>query len=203
MEPFIFLAVGMLVMALFLFFAYKGTQDNAQSWSSVAGKLGLHHNRPSNWSLGNITGSMNGMPVEIFTFTRGSGKNKSTYTKIKTNITPALLSGLHIYRETPVFSSIGKFFGGQDIQTGDQVFDDKYIIKATDESAALKFLTSKIRSMILNYDQTVGELDLKATELSYTTRGVLTDEAQIEMIVRSQNRLAVELTRAHQHNTQW
>ena len=53
-----------------------------------------------------------------------------------------------IYREN-VFSSIGKFFGGQDIEIGDLFFDKTFIIKGNDaERIRQLFDDENIKGMI-------------------------------------------------------
>ena len=53
-----------------------------------------------------------------------------------------------VYRKS-IFSGVGKLFGMQDIEIGDPDFDDKFIIKGTDESVVRQLLSNpRLRELI-------------------------------------------------------
>lgn len=192
----LFVVIFIVVMVA----AISQNKKNIAIWAQFAQDHGLVHMEGSWGSVGTISGTYEGYEIQISTFSRGSGKNRRTYTRIETSIRPTLISGLHIYRETPVFSSIGKFFGGQDIQTGDQHFDDVFIIKATDERAALELLSAPVRGALLDYNGLAGEFDLTADRLSYVTHGTLTDTARMEDVLNSQHEAVDALVRQSQRH---
>lgn len=193
--PFLFMG---LIFVAFLIYAYYRTKENARKWSLVADRLGLNHVRGSSWEVGNIIGTLEGFQVQVSTFTRGSGKNRRTYTRVETTIRPALCAGLQIYRETPIFSSLGKFLGGQDIQVGDKRFDDRFIIKASDERAALQLLSGDARERLLSYDKSIGALNLESARLELTESGVVSDPQRLEEILKAQVSLVASLVRQNQ-----
>lgn len=193
--PFLFFGVIIVFVGVF---AHHRMKENARKWSLVADRLGLTHMRDSHWNLGNIIGSLNGFQVQVYTFTRGSGKSRSTYTRIETTIHPALCAGLQIYRETPIFSSLGKLLGGQDIQVGDSRFDDRFIIKSSDERAALQLLNGQTRDRLLDYDHGVGALNLESARLELTERGTITDPDRLQRILEEQVALVAALVRQGQ-----
>lgn len=69
--------------------------------------------------------------IGLNTVTRGSGKNRSTYTQHHATINSPMPQGIVLYKEG-FFSKVGKTFGGQDVQTGDRQLDDAFIIKGND-----------------------------------------------------------------------
>lgn len=99
-----------------------------------------------------MKGKKNGVSCEIYTETRGSGKNKSTYTVLvayfSSNILP---KNLQLYHQG-FFSTLNvKFLGGQDIQVGDKEFDENFIIRGNEEREVTNFLTSEVRGILLNF----------------------------------------------------
>lgn len=69
--------------------------------------------------------------IMLNTVTRGSGKNRSTFTQHHATINAPMPNGIVLYKEG-FFSKVGKTFGGQDVQTGDRQLDDAFIIKGND-----------------------------------------------------------------------
>lgn len=73
-------------------------------------------------------------PWEIIldTFTRQSGKHRKTYTRIRAPFINTDDFYFKIYHEQ-FFHQAAKYFGMQDIQIGDEKFDDSFIVKGNDE----------------------------------------------------------------------
>ena len=171
-------------------------------WAQVAQDLGLNHHVMAAFKMGTITGEVaEGLRVQVETFNKDSGKSGTTYTRISTYARRALPVGLHIYRETPVWSKVEKFFGGQDFLTGDKLFDDIFIIKGAREEDILAILTPSIRSMLLLHQERFGEVDLDSHRLSFTEQGTTGDGEKIKAILRSQNEIVAAIEHTHQHET--
>ena len=97
--------------------------------------------------------------ISLDTYTVSTGKSSTTYTRMRAPF--ANKDGLYfkIYREG-FFSSIGKFFGMQDIQIGDTYFDEGFVIKGNNEE--------KIR-LLLN-DPKLKELIQAQPDISFQIR---------------------------------
>ncbi len=81
-----------------------------------------------------------------------------------------------IYKETPLFSSIGKALGGQDVRIGDDSFDQAFIIKCDDPAR----ITRKLRGHeVLREHLSHAQLrvELEDGELTVTVAG-LSDRAE-------------------------
>lgn len=98
-----------------------------------------------------MVGTYNSVMVHIYPILRQQGKRTVAYTKITALFKKNLNSGLQISKEG-FFSKIGKALGGQDLQTGMEEFDKKFIIKGTNESVVLPLLQ---RSEIQNSISTI------------------------------------------------
>jgi hypothetical protein len=75
------------------------------------------------------------------TYTVRSQNSSTTYTRMRAPFVNQ--NGLYfkIYREG-IFSSVGKFFGMQDLETGDPYFDDSFVIKGNDPLQIRRLLSS-------------------------------------------------------------
>ncbi|MEO0794358.1 MAG: hypothetical protein AAFX93_04295 [Verrucomicrobiota bacterium] len=78
------------------------------------------------------------------------------------------------------FSKIGKALGMQDIQTGDPIFDETFVVKSSDTSFAREGLLPEIRQQFLTAKQqcsrTFGGIQLKNNNLRYDRVGHLSKE---------------------------
>ena len=86
--------------------------------------------------------------ILLDTYTDGYGQNVTTYTRMRAPFVNK--DGLYfkIYREE-FFSSIGKFFGMQDIEIGDPFFDDQFVIKGNSpEKIRLVLADARIKELI-------------------------------------------------------
>ncbi len=192
--PFVIFAI---MGGVVIFFSLQGIKRNGQIWEGVARDLGLSYDSASSWAMGAISGDFKGYPVRISTFTRGSGKDSKTYTRIETEARPTLPEGLRVYRETVILSDIGKFFGGQDVQTGDRSFDDLFIIKGADEHRTLRLLTVEVRRALIGCDDASGGMALDSGRVCAELRGVVTDPLQLKRIVEAQHGAIDAVCRQH------
>ena len=88
-----------------------------------------------------------------------------------------------IYKETPLFSSIGKALGGQDVRIGDDSFDRTFIIKCDDPER----ITRKLRGHEVlreHLSQAQLRVVLEDGELTVTVAGLSEHEGEIMAQVR-------------------
>lgn len=189
------MAVVPLFFAAVLGSIFYSQKKSREAWARVAIALGLDYTEGSFFGIGAIEGEYQGYWVRIDTFSRGSGKNSKTYTRIQTFLNPPLSLGLAVYREH-LFSGIGKMFGAQDIEIGDNAFDSRFLVKGADSDAVLRLLSPDLRKQLLLYDDRVGALNINDERVYYEARGMLTDQATIEHVLAGQQVVAQRLTRA-------
>ena len=70
--------------------------------------------------------------ITLDTYTVSTGKSSTTYTRMRAPFENRDRLYFKIYREG-FFASVGKFFGMQDIQIGDNYFDENFVIKGNNE----------------------------------------------------------------------
>lgn len=129
------IVAGVIVAVIIASIGHK--KKVKEAWTAVATKYRFQYTgNPS----GGLSGNVNGIFCNVSTVTRGSGKNRSTYTVYTAYVGASLPNGLSLTREG-FFSKVGKMFGGQDIQTGDRRLDDSLIIKGQDTNGIVRLLT--------------------------------------------------------------
>ncbi len=122
-----------------------------ERWEFFARTYGLSI-APSGWGRsGHMSGWFDGIYVHIGTVTRGSGKNRHTYTQFQAMLAGGIMpAGLQIYQET-IFSKVGVFFGGQDIEVGDAQLDAAFVFKGNDPNAVFRLVTiPAVRAALFN-----------------------------------------------------
>jgi hypothetical protein len=188
-----------LVVALVVWQRHR-TNKIAEAWKAMAEDLGLSYSRPSSWQPGTITGAHMDFQIQIYVFTRGSGKNKTTLTAVKTFVNPQLSMGLKISREH-MFSGLGKMLGFQDIQTGDKEFDDRFVIKGKDEPAVHRFLTPGLRQEILRYDRFASGASISDEGAYWEKISVIKDPTLLTNTLAAQSQVVRAMSQAALNST--
>src|SRR5438477_46492 len=86
--------------------------------------------------------------ITLDTFTESSGETSQIYTRIRAPYVNKDGFRFTIYRKG-IFSNLGKLLGMQDIEIGEPVFDDAFIIKGNDEAKVrMLFGNQQIRRLI-------------------------------------------------------
>ncbi|MDC1143156.1 hypothetical protein OAU50_08695 [Planctomycetota bacterium] len=149
---------------IFIFFIFAGiavalivasrnhSKKVRATWQSVAHKYRMQLQHGANMgSKPQLSGNVNGIFVNVHTETRGSGKNRSTYTVYSAIPSGRLPHGIALTREG-FFSKVGKVFGGQDIQVGNRKLDESLVIKASDVNGTINLLrVPQVRDALLYF----------------------------------------------------
>ncbi|MDW7693707.1 DUF3137 domain-containing protein [Flammeovirgaceae bacterium SG7u.111] len=87
--------------------------------------------------------------ITLDTFNRSSGQTTIPFTRLRAPFINKDGFRFKIYKGS-VFSGLGKLFGMQDIEIGDVVFDEKFIIQGNDEGKVKKlFKNPTIKKLLL------------------------------------------------------
>jgi hypothetical protein len=135
MEVLFYLLVGGVVLAISL---YKKAQTREQ-WEQAANDLGLTF-QSGFFTGAKLSGRYNAAPIEVYKVTRGGKNNRRTYTVFEVGLPPRAPGNLVIADEG-LLAGIGKFMGMQDIEVGDSIFDDAFVIKGQNPAAVKRFLS--------------------------------------------------------------
>jgi hypothetical protein len=131
-------------------------------------------------------------------YTVSTGKSTHVYTRLRALFEPHLEFRFAIFREN-FFARVAKFFGMQDVHTGDVLLDRDYVVR-TDNESMMRSLVAGSRIGSLLIAQKSGKLEIakfrgrkkprpeRAAELRWVAGGVIKDADRL--------RLAVDLLRA-------
>jgi hypothetical protein len=184
--------IVVLVLAVAIPFAIAHTKKRNRTWSEAARQLDLAFTPGGFLKSLTLTGQVERMQVVVDTFTRGSGKNSSTYTRFRVSFPRSLGLGLGLKQEA-FFSGVSKFFGSQDIQIGDSTFDHTMMIKGNSEHSIRLFLTPARRMRIQRFMAWQHENTIDDNSIQCIKVGVASERSSIVSTVQSMVRLAWHL----------
>ncbi len=191
MPPIVILLFVVVVGIIIAFSVFHSKQVH-QSWTDAARALGMAYQGGGFLRSRRITGTFEGMPVLVDTFTQSAGKSSTTYTRFRITLSPPLRLGLRLSREG-FLKGLTKLFGAQDIRVGDAAFDANVMIKGSDPDRVRAFLTPARRVRIDRFLGSYPGATIDDTEIAWHTRGLLSDPNRIVSIVRQIARLAWHL----------
>lgn len=169
--PIIWFILDGLFIAFIFVAIYFSRRAREKAWRELADSTGLTYESGGFLGSSRVTGTYRSHSLTLETFTRGTGKSRTTYTRIVLFVNNQTGAYLALYEEG-FFSKIGKFFGMQDIQIGDEELDQRFIIKSRPESYAAGLLrVGGLRQRLMEMRPLNIELD--GRELHFEQVGVL------------------------------
>jgi hypothetical protein len=183
----VFVVVGVFVLAVVGGAAYH--KHLAGVWLGFANRHGLTFSGGGWLSSNRINGTIDGRAVNVWTFTRGHGKNRSHHSAMSLSLPHSdAPRGVHVYRET-FFSKVGKVFGGQDIQIGDAEFDKAFMIKGDHEDDVREWLNYDRQQAIISLRKH-GGFELSESQLYVERRGTFSRQAELDGLLEDLTRCA-------------
>lgn len=117
-------------------------------WSQIANDIGGEYIDRGFWKTDGLSYQHGEWEILLDTYTQSSGNSSTTYTRMRAPFVNKDDLRFNIYREG-FFASIGKFFGMQDLEIGNRVFDDAFIVKGNHLYKLQKlFKDERIRELI-------------------------------------------------------
>jgi hypothetical protein len=175
-------AFWILILGL-VAFAIKQARQRRKTWRDFAMSRGLTPPGEKMSDALKISGSQQGLPFTLDVETRGSGKNKSHYTRCRVDLTRELPQGLVISKEG-FLSGIGKMLGAQDIQTEDADFDKEAIIKGANPEEVTRYLRHPgVREAVLKVVQAGSGSRIEKNQVRLYRHGMVDKEDQLEQLL--------------------
>jgi hypothetical protein len=171
------LSIFVIVIVVALVFK----KQQISSWSTFAQQAGLSLDQGGWFRAPTVSGAYGGFNVYLYTYTQGSGKNKTTYTSMIVYLPIAHRSHVRVTREG-FLSRITKAFGAQDIQLGDPAFDAAYIIKSDTPELVPQLLTSQVRGALLSGGGSMN-VTVSRGRVFYTQTGVQRDTGMLRYVL--------------------
>ena len=166
-----------------------------QIWKQFAHERKLAYMPGTLFSHSSIQGSLSGYPLSIRIISRG-GKNKTHYTQVTTSARRSMPAGMVIAQES-LLASIGKLFGGQDIQIGEASLDSKLRFQAGSEETLIALFThAPLKRAIRALTSYTTYSAIRGQEITLEKRGQVRTAAGLEALTQEAITLAAELDRA-------
>jgi hypothetical protein len=117
-------------------------------WQQLSTEMGARFVDGGFWKGDKVQATHGPWTITLDTYTVSNGKTSTTYTRMRAPFVDPEGFRFTVYRKG-IFSDIGKRLGMQDIEIGDQAFDQSFILKSNQESKLRELLaSSKILDLI-------------------------------------------------------
>lgn len=177
------------VMIIVIVVGISQSKQATEAWSSAARSLGLTLDPGGAFRRRNLSGIHRDNHVQVDTFSRGSGKSSTTYTRYRIRYPKPLGLGLQLTQEG-FFTGVSKAFGAQDIEVGDAGFDQSVLIKGNNPQAITRFLTLARRSRIHRALYSFNRLKIGDDEIYWEHRGVQRSAEKLSGTIQRLSQLA-------------
>ncbi|HUH05665.1 MAG TPA: hypothetical protein VML75_26910 [Kofleriaceae bacterium] len=168
--------VGVAVVAV------RSNRRRKEIWSRFAAERGGVHRVPAGWftrERERIEVVMHGVWLVLETYSTGSGKNRTDYTRWAAASRYPNGPRCKVYREG-FFSSIGKALGTQDVVLGaDAAFDNAFMVKCDRPEVMRRLWTPPAMQHLLGWFPN-GTVESDGTTIALTEVGVASDPARMQ-----------------------
>ncbi|WP_442889960.1 hypothetical protein [Congregicoccus parvus] len=182
--PLVFGAFFLATVMLGISSAARGRKRTHVNLLELANRLGL---TPEGLELGSVfrvsrpelRGSYRGRRIRVFSYTTGSGKNRTQWCAIATEVANRTGMSLRISREN-FFTRAGRRFGIDDVQIGDANFDRDFYVKSDRPEYLRAAMIPEIRHRLQQVwvSGTSGSLSVEGAELRYAEIGSFSDASK-------------------------
>ena len=122
--------------------------SKAEMWKQLCAEIGAQYVEGGFWKGDKVQATHGPWTITLDTYTVSNGKTSTTYTRMRAPFVDPEGFRFTAYRKG-IFSDLGKRFGMQDIEIGDEDFDRDFILKSNDGSKLRELLgSSRIRELI-------------------------------------------------------
>jgi hypothetical protein len=122
-------------------------------WRQLSAEIGAQYVEGGFWKGDKVQATHGPWTITLDTYTVSTGKSSTTYTRMRAPFVDSDGFRFTVYRKG-IFSDIGKWFGMQDLEIGDEAFDRDFILKSNQESKLKELLgSSKIQELIRQQPQ--------------------------------------------------
>lgn len=173
------------VVALIVFFAKKQRKKLDNNFQKLAQEFRINYIEPERkwWkkTYPMADGMWQNRHIRIGMRIVSSGENQQEYTYISMVCT----SENYTMALTPegFFNKIGKVFGSQDIQIGDEAFDEAFMIKGNNERIIKNILDYSTKQMLVeNKSKLTGKLEVRHNEIYYEGMQQMYSDSNYEVI---------------------
>jgi hypothetical protein len=122
-------------------------------WRQLSAEIGAQYVEGGFWKGDKVQAIHGPWTITLDTYTVSDGKSSIVYTRMRAPFADPEGFRFTVYRKG-IFSDIGKWFGMEDIEIGDETFDRDFILKSNHEQKLRELLgSSQIRELISRQPQ--------------------------------------------------
>jgi len=183
MGGFIFFVIIATIVALVIYGNIVSTKNTSMAWRAAANHTGTHfYPATSKFSIGSIKGEVDGCHVIVDIYTSGSGNSKNTFTRYRISYPKSLHLGLRISKQHFYHGmGVSKFFGVQDIEVGDETFDNDVVIKGNNPQKVSEFLNPFRRKLIIKMINLYPKIIIEDKQIIFSDLGIEKNSQLIAM----------------------
>ncbi len=149
-------------------------------WSQLCSEINARYVDGGFWKGDMVQATHGPWTITLDTYVVSTGKSAVTYTRMRAPFVSPDGFEFTVY-DKGIFSDIGKWFGMQDIEVGDGVFDEDFIVKSNNESKVRELLANfKIRQLIGQQPEI--HFSAKDDELLFRVVGVIKDVERLKLL---------------------
>ena len=127
--------------------------SKSEVWRQLCAEIGAQYVEGSFWKGDKVQATHGPWTITLDTYTVSNGKTSTTYTRMRAPFADPEGFRFTVYRKG-IFSEIGKWFGMQDVEIGDEAFDRDFILKTNQLPKLLELLgDSGIRELMSQQPQ--------------------------------------------------
>ncbi len=174
---FLFMVI-LIVIPLIVYATSLRNRNMNESWKAAAAQLSLAFTPGGFSSRRNIMGDIRGNMVLVETYSEGSGKTSTRYTRYTVTYPTSLNVGLQLTRQG-FMSQVAGWFGSQDIEIGSAGFDDDVVVKGSDPRVVIEFMTPARRLRAHRLMQTFDRCEISDNAVTISYWGAETSTEKI------------------------
>lgn len=173
--------------------AKSGDSGSESIWSTAAQRLGLQYTHSDLQSSPTISGTRRGLSVHISTFAKSEDFNRQ-YTRYRIDFQESLGLGLRLTLDNPL-ASVSRKLGSQDIETGDEDFDETVIVKGRDPERVRRFLTYSRRTQAERFLTLYSSATIDDSGIECEERNVARSPDRIVQTIQRMTTIAEQFSR--------
>ncbi len=180
-EPLLPILFGVLFVSVIGLIIWAGavqTRKARANLQAIADRLGLSVQEPAKKSIfagsnTRVVGTFRGRPVQLYTYTTGSGKNRTTWCALSLQAGMPRDFSLKISGEN-LFTKAGRMLGIDDVTLGDPAFDEKLYVKTKQPDFVRAALIPEVRMRMVDAwkkHRGLGAFTVEGGEVKYAEMG--------------------------------
>lgn len=122
------------------------------------------------WRASKVQARVKDWILTLDTYTQSSGKSSTDYTRLRAPFVNRDRFQFTIYR-TGLMTPLAKFFGLQDVEIGDPLFDEAFVVQSNNEAKIRAMLANSRIRELLHAQPTIGQFTIKDDEGWFATSG--------------------------------